>query len=659
MIVHVEPDLWGYLEQRAGPAGSPASLTAMVRGSGDPDVAAIPDTVQGFAWALLKLRDQYAPNVALAIHASLWATGIDIATNTDPTVDPNQVADQTAAFLNASGVAANPFGSTFDLVFNDVADHDAAWYGDNSHWWDRNNVTLPNFARWLAYMTRLRAGTARPLVVWQVPVGNQYFLTMNNTTGHFQDNRAEYFLGHPASLQVAGIQAVLFGAGNAGQTTYTDAMHDGVTNNNGVPTSGFGCSACNTHVSQVADDDGGFLRIFVGQYYNPVAPTAPGAYHPLVPARILDTRTSVGGHAAPLGGGQTINVQVAGQGGIPAAGATAAVLNVTVTNTTARSYLTVYPAGVPQPLASNLNWVPGQTVPNLVKVPVGAAGQVSVYNSAGSVDVVFDVAGYVSTPAAAAADGLYNPLVPARVLDTRNGTGRFTTPVGPAGTIDVQVAGRGGVPASGAAAVVLNVTAANPTARGFLTVFPTGDAQPLASNLNFGPGQTVPNRVIVKLGTGGQVSVYNLAGMVDVVMDVGGWFTDSSNPSTTGSKFTPLTPARILDTRTGNGGFFAPVGAQVAVMAQVAGRGGVPATTAAAPPVAVVLNVTVTNPTAPSYLTVWPTGVTRPLASDLNDLPGQTIPNLVVVKVGGDGKVAVFNAFGSADVVIDVAGWYG
>jgi hypothetical protein len=167
----------------------------------------------------------------------LWATLRDLATDTDPNLDPNVVADQTAAFLNAAGVASNAYGSTFDLVFNDVADHDAAWYGDYSHWWDRNNVSVPNFARWITYMTRLHAATGRPLIAWQVPVGNQFFLTMNNTDGHYQDNRAEYFLGHTADLAGAGIAAVLFGKANGGQTNYTDDKGDGITNNNGRPTS--------------------------------------------------------------------------------------------------------------------------------------------------------------------------------------------------------------------------------------------------------------------------------------------------------------------------------------------------------------------------------------------------------------------------------------
>lgn len=71
-----------------------------------------------------------------------------------------------------------------------------------------------------------------------------------------------------------------------------------------------------------------------------------------------------------------------------------------------------------------------------------------------------------------------------------------------------------------------------------------------------------------------------------------------------------------------------------------------------------VLNVTVTNTTSPSYLTAYPSGAFRPLASDLNWVGGQTVPNLVVVKLGADGKVAIFNAAGSTDVIADVLGWY-
>src|SRR2546421_5063516 len=272
VIVQVEPDLWGYLEQRAG-SGTAASLSARVKSSGYADVAGIDDTAQGFAGALLHLRDKYAPNVLLATHASLWASGIDIGTNTNTSVSASHEADLVAAFLNSAGVASNPWGTTFNLVFNDVADHDAGWWElvnhGGAHWWDRTNAKLPNFNQWLAWMTELHARTARPLIEWKVPVGNQYYLTENNTDGHYQDNRAEIFLANTAVLQAAGIQAVLFGAGNAGSTTYTNAKSDGVTNNSGAATTDLagGCSACNTHVSSLADDDGGFVRILVGRFY--------------------------------------------------------------------------------------------------------------------------------------------------------------------------------------------------------------------------------------------------------------------------------------------------------------------------------------------------------------------------------------------------------
>jgi hypothetical protein len=284
VVVHVEPDLWGYLQQRA--AGHDASaLSASVQSSGVADLGGIPNTVQGFAGALLHLRDHYAANVVMAVHASMWSSGIDVASNTDPSIDVAALADRTATFLGSAGLSSNPWGSTWDVVFNDVDDHDAGWWeaqgADNpsfTHWWDTSNTRFPNFARYLHWVAELHARSGRPQVVWQVPVGNQVFLTMNNTCGHYQDNVAEYFIAHTGDLHAAGLVAVLFGAGNGCQTTNTDAAHDGVTNNNGQPTSDAagGCNACNTRTSTVSDDDGGFLRVAVGAYYAGAPIPAPG-----------------------------------------------------------------------------------------------------------------------------------------------------------------------------------------------------------------------------------------------------------------------------------------------------------------------------------------------------------------------------------------------
>jgi hypothetical protein len=389
----------------------------------------------------------------------------------------------------------------------------------------------------------------------------------------------------------------------------------------------------------------------------------PGQYTSLPPFRILDTRSAVGGFGT-VGAGQSIDVQVAGVAGslVPAMTSatppSAVILNVTVTNPTASGYLTLYPTGVTRPLASNLNFVARQTVPNLVEVALGSGGKVTAFNSAGSTDVIFDVAGWVSTQGTVTGTaGLYRPLVPVRLMDTRKSLGGSPT-LAAGQTVNLQVTGQQTVPATGVSAVVLNVTATNTTAAGYLTVFPFGAGRPVASNLNFVAGQTVPNRVVVKVAANGQVSLFNFMGNTDVIVDVGGWFTDGTDATATGGQFTGLTPARILDSRIGQGTPGA-VGPNAPIMVQVAGQGSVPLMTATVPPKAVVLNVTVTNTTAASFLTVYPSdAANRPTASDLNWTAGLTAPNLVVVKLGADGKIALYNLAGSTDVIADVVGWY-
>ena len=240
-------------------------------------------------------------------------------------------------------------------------------------------------------------------------------------------------------------------------------------------------------------------------------------YTGISPARIWDSRSGPG----PTGrssAGETRNVTVTGVGGVPANGVTAVVLNVTAVGPSAQTFITVWPMGENKPLASNLNVPPGDNRPNLVIVKVGAAGQVSVYNEAGDLDLIADVAGYFSS-----GGSTLHSVSPARLWDSRSGPGP-TGPSGPGATREVIVTGIGGVPATGVSAVVLNVTAVNASQSTFVTVWPTGEEQPLASNLNVPPGDTRPNLVIAKVGAGGRVSFYNAAGNIDLVADVAGWF---------------------------------------------------------------------------------------------------------------------------------------
>ena len=392
----------------------------------------------------------------------------------------------------------------------------------------------------------------------------------------------------------------------------------------------------------------------------PLSPDTPTLFSPLVPPRLLDTRAGastfdgLGRPAKPLAPADTMNLQVLGRGGVPSTGVSAVVLNVTVASPSAPSFLTIWPSGTGRPSASNLNFVAGQIVPNLVVAKVGVAGNVSIFNLSGSVDVIADVAGYFPD-----SDG-FVPLVPARLLDTRpdlptiDGLGRPGAPIGPSQSIDVQVINRGGVPSGGVDSVVLNVTATNPTANSFLTVWPAGQPRPVASNLNTVPGQTVPNLVVAKVGASGNVSIYNLAGSVDVIVDIAGYFP-------IGGSFVALQPARLMETRPGetvapgatNKG--TPLGAGQTFDLAVTGIGGVPASRVSA----VVLNVTAVHPSGPSFVTVWPTGVPRPNASNLNLTGiGQVVPNLVVARVGAGGKVSIFNLSGNTDLIVDVAGYF-
>ena len=254
---------------------------------------------------------------------------------------------------------------------------------------------------------------------------------------------------------------------------------------------------------------------------------------------------------------------------------------------------------------------------------------------------------------------LYVPLVPARVLESRAGDGMATVDgVGlgggrrEAGSVtEVVVGGRGGV-VGAASAVVLNVTVVDAGGAGFVTVWPCGADRPNASSLNFVAGSTVPNAVVTRVGAGGKVCVFTSA-PVDLVADVAGYFPEQS-------AYVPLVPARVLESRAGDGmatvdgvglgGGRREAGSVTEVV--VGGRGGVVGAASA-----VVLNVTVVDAGGAGFVTVWPCGADRPNASSLNFVAGSTVPNAVVTRVGAGGKVCVFTS-APVDLVADVAGYF-
>lgn len=291
-LVNIEPDLTGYAQQAVlrssvcfnfctAEGNDANNLKAAVSSSGHPDVAGYPNTWAGFNQALLHLRDLYAPNVLLGFDISMFATGQDIGLNPDPNLDAAAYGRIAGQFAALSGVVQSaPNTSTYDVLFNTPLDRDAGQYRarfNQNRWWDRDNVTFPNFARWEQYLAAVRGvAGGKPILLWQVPVGNQYFQTENNTDNHFQDNRAEYIFGHVQEMIDTGIVGVMFGAGNAGSTNFDDGSKDGVTNPPALCTADGSSRAqiCNDHPSTVADDDGGYLRMAGGAYYRaPVALT--------------------------------------------------------------------------------------------------------------------------------------------------------------------------------------------------------------------------------------------------------------------------------------------------------------------------------------------------------------------------------------------------
>ncbi|MFT3853931.1 MAG: hypothetical protein QM733_14490 [Ilumatobacteraceae bacterium] len=369
-------------------------------------------------------------------------------------------------------------------------------------------------------------------------------------------------------------------------------------------------------------------------------PPTPSDFVPLSPARVFDTRDGTGGNVVALTGGVTTRLQLAGRGGVPAAGATAVVLNVTVDRPSAPGFLTLWPSGEARPTVSSLNFDPGDLITNMVTVKVGANGMVDLFNLQGAVPVVIDVVGYYT--AASTGSGRFTALSPGRVLETG-----FDHKIGPGGTVDVQVTGTRGVPASGVSAVAVNITVDDPSAAGYLTVYPTGEGRPYASTVNFVAGRTIANLTLAKVGAGGKVSIFNFDGAVRVVADVVGYFSAS------GGQFVPVTPTRIVDSRSG-AAMGGPIGPGQVVTLPMGGVDPVPGNASGA-----VVNVTATASSAASFLTVYPTGTPRPEdSSNVNPRVGATaVPNQDYVKLGAGGQVDLFNLAGSTQVIVDVFGY--
>lgn len=377
---------------------------------------------------------------------------------------------------------------------------------------------------------------------------------------------------------------------------------------------------------------------FVGR---PLPP--PGdALTPIDPVRLLDTRF---GNGAPTGvlAQDVLRIQLAGRGGIPA-DATAVMANLTVTEATGDGFLTVWPTGEPRPLVSNLNFRPGDTVPNSALLTLGADGGVHVFNSSGRSHVIIDVVAWLSP----IGELVYEPLyAPSRFTDTRDPRGFWFGALGPGEERTITDL------SPGARAVVLNITGTGPTAATHLTVYGKNQftARPNASTLNLRPGETRANLAIVSLDDQRRISVYNNAGSTHVVIDILGYLSAAGETSTAG-RIVPLSPFRAVDTRETDD-VFEPDEAGGYRFRSDAGIGALTVR-------AIVFNATVTAPTRPGFLTLFPwTDQPIPFVSTLNFNAGQTIPNQAWVRLAPSpgNLVGVYNgSSGRSHVVLDVQG---
>ncbi|MFD5147943.1 PKD domain-containing protein [Streptomyces sp. NPDC058401] len=357
---------------------------------------------------------------------------------------------------------------------------------------------------------------------------------------------------------------------------------------------------------------------------------APSGYVATEPFRLLDTRTT----KTPVKGGAVTPVDLplgGGASGQPLSRSMAsAVLNVTVTDATQDTHLTVWASGQPRPSTSNVNVRAGGTSSNTVTVPVGADGRIQAQLNSGSASLIVDFVGYYQPNAGER----FSPLAPTRVLDTRTTGGALPA----AKTRTVKVAGVNGIPAD-AKAVALNLTGTGATQPAHVIAYPDAAKRPATSNLNVEPGKDKSNQVIVPVGPNGTITLFTNTGSTHLVLDAVGYYGKDGK-----ALFTPVVPKRLADTRTT--GKVAP-GATTTVS-------GLPANA-----VGGVLNVTATDSTGPGFLTAYAFGGKLPGASSLNTLPGLTVPNHVTTPVGPGGKVSIFNSHGGPNhVITDLLGYF-
>jgi hypothetical protein len=426
-----------------------------------------------------------------------------------------------------------------------------------------------------------------------------------------------------------------------------------------------------------------------------------GEYHPVNPSRIFDTRgaginTAPGLKPMSPAPGQSFNVDVLGQGGVPAEVADAnrdvlaVVLNVTVISPSTGGYASITPAGAAAGQSSLVNFNTGENVPNLAIVGPGSGGAVTVSltttSGIGNADVAIDVFGWIAKTAYPDADdsgARFIPAGPGRILDTRSvpvpagwASGQ---PLGTAGQLTLPIRGADAVSPTIAdivpndpsiTGVMVNITAVAGNADTFVSATPDAvpaGVYPATSNTNLRAGQVKANMAIVPIGADGNIHLYNASGNTHLIVDVLGYLQKGLAADTTTGRVVPLdAPFRVFDTRSPEFGS-APLGYASSEtwsftdFANSVSLGGA----ALGPQSALIGNLTGTGlarnyPSVPvqTFLTMYPGGVSLPVSSNINVAEGQNVPNMSLLRYGAVGTdpdvVQAYNDNGSMHYLLDV-----
>jgi hypothetical protein len=206
-FVHVEPDFWGYAEHvNENPHATPAAVTAA-----NSECASFENSIAGLGQCMIALARLHAPNAKIGLHASGWGTRIDVLQNRNASLDVAAEARKLGTFLVECGAGDG------DFIVVDPSDRDAAWYEaqGQDRWWDDTNQTLPNFTQALDWARVLAETIGRPVLWWQVPVGN---MSLDDTQNRWRDNRLDYFFDHMDELAASHGAGIAFGAGDGNQT---------------------------------------------------------------------------------------------------------------------------------------------------------------------------------------------------------------------------------------------------------------------------------------------------------------------------------------------------------------------------------------------------------------------------------------------------------